>query len=187
MATKVPPDKHFSVRPLGKGGRGIPSCRFDGKENRAPTAVARKHWIEPWKYLGAVVLVFPHLKPTATTWSGRRGGEHVRLGERSAVAAASLLRDAWLREAAREGQAPLPWLRGATLDARTTVTEFMPRLRGIALGARVPSAEFGPWPRGTVHEARVPVVKIVPWLRGTALETPVPSAVLCRESLQQTA
>ena len=48
-----------------------------------------------------VGLAFPHLKPTATTWSERGKGEHVRLEGRRAVAAASLLRDAWLGEAAR--------------------------------------------------------------------------------------
>ena len=63
--------------------------------------VARGHRIEPRKDLGVLVLdfphlkptatswtgrgvlelAFPHLKPTATTWSGRGGGEHVRLRE----------------------------------------------------------------------------------------------------------
>ena len=74
-------------------------------------------------------LAFPHLKPTATTWSERREGEHVRLGRRRAVAAASLLRDAWLGGVAREGPAPLPWLRGAAFETRTPVAEFMPPLR----------------------------------------------------------
>ena len=118
------------------------------------------------------MLAFPHLKPTATTWSGRGGGEHVRLVDRRAVAA--LLRGAWLGEAAREAQAPLPWLRGAALVTRTPVDEFMPRMGGTALETRVPFAVFGPWPRGTAHGVRVPVVEIVPWLRGTALEAGVP-------------
>ena len=48
--------------------------------------------------LGVVVLAFPHLKPTATTWSERGECEHVRVGGRRAVAASSLLRDAWLWE-----------------------------------------------------------------------------------------
>ena len=30
------------------------------------------------KDLGVLVLVFPHLKPTASTWSERGDGEHVR-------------------------------------------------------------------------------------------------------------
>ena len=90
------------------------------------------------------MLAFPHLKPTATTWSGRGSGEHARLVERRAVAAASLLRGARVGEAAREAQAPLPWLRGVALEAGTPVAEFMPRLRGTVLGARVPFAEFGP-------------------------------------------
>ena len=65
---------------------------------------------------GVLVLAFPHLKPTATTWSERGEGEHVRLGGRRAVAASSLLRDAWLRGAARETQALVPWLRGAAFE-----------------------------------------------------------------------
>ena len=52
-------------------------------------------------------LAFPHLEPTATTWSERAEGEHVRLGGRHAVAVASLLRDAWLGGAARKAQAPV--------------------------------------------------------------------------------
>ena len=121
-------------------------------------------------------LAFPHPKPTAITWSERREGEHVHLGGRPPVAAASLLRDALLGGASREAQAPLPWLRGAAFETRTPVAEFMPRLRGKALCARVPFAEHGPWPMKTAHGARVPFVEIVPGLRGTALATLVPFA-----------
>ena len=121
-------------------------------------------------------LAFPHLKPTATTWSERREAEHVRVGGRRAVAASSLLRDVWLGGAAPEAQAPLPWLRGAAFETRAPVAEFMPRLRGTVLLARVPVAELGPWPMGTAHEARVPFVEIVPGLWGTALATQVPFA-----------
>ena len=71
------------------------------------------------KDLGVLVLAFPHLKPTATTSSERGEGEHVRLGGRRAVAASSLLRDAWLRGTAREEQGPMPWLRGAAFETRT--------------------------------------------------------------------
>ena len=71
-----------------------------------------------------------------------RGGEHVRLGRRRPVAAASLLRDAWLGRAAREAQAPLLWSREATFETRTPVAEFMPRLSGTAVGARVPFAKL---------------------------------------------
>ena len=78
------------------------------------------------KDLGVFVLAFPNLKPTATTWSERGEGEHVRLGGRRAVAASSLLRDAWLRGAAREAQALVPWLRGAAFETRPSVAEFMP-------------------------------------------------------------
>ena len=85
------------------------------------------------KAIAALELAFPHLKATATTWSERGEGEHVRFRGRRAVAAASLLRDAWLGGAAREAQAPLPWLRGAAFETRTPVAEFMPRLRGTAL------------------------------------------------------
>ena len=119
-------------------------------------------------------LALLHLKPTATTWSERREGEHVREGGRRAVAASSLLCDAWLGGAAPEAQAPLPWLRGVALETRPPVAEFMPRLRGTALLARIPFAELGPWPRGTAHEARAPFVEIGPGWRGTALATQVP-------------
>ena len=105
------------------------------------------------KYLGVLVLAFPHLKPTATscpgrsvlelafpylkptatTWSERGDGEHVRLGGRRAVAAAPVLRDTWLGGAVREAQAPLSRLRGAAFETRTPVAEFMPQLRGTAL------------------------------------------------------
>ena len=120
-------------------------------------------------------LAFPHLKPTATIWSERGEGEHVREGGRGAAASSSLLRDPWLG-AAPEAQAPLPWLRGATFETRPPVAEFVPRLRRTALLARVPVAELGPWPMGTAHEARVPFVEIGPGLRGTALATQVPFA-----------
>ena len=86
-----------------------------------------------WPGRPVLQLAFPHLKPTATTWSDREEGEQVRLGGRRAVAAASLLPDAWLRGVARETPAPLPWLRGAAFETRTPVVEFMPRLRVTAL------------------------------------------------------
>ena len=85
------------------------------------------------KVLGVFVLAFPQLKSIATTWSERGEGEHARLGGRRAVAAVSLLRDAWLGGSAREAQAPLPWMRGAAFEKRTPVAKFMPRLRGTAL------------------------------------------------------
>ena len=118
-------------------------------------------------------MAFPHLKPTATTWSERGEGEHVRVGGRRAVAASSLLRDAWRGGAVPEAQAPLPWLRGAAFETRPPVAEVMPRLRGTALLARVPVAEIGPWPEGTAPEARVPCVEFEPQLRGTALAAQV--------------
>ena len=128
------------------------------------------------KDLGVLVLAFPQLKPTATTRSGRRGSEHVRVVARRAVEAASLLRGAWLGEAARKAQAPLPWLRGVALETRTPVVEFIPRLRRTALRARVPFAEFELRPTGTARGMRVPVVEMVPWPRGTAFEARVPVA-----------
>ena len=67
------------------------------------------------KDLGVLVLAVPHLKPTATTWSERGEGEHVREGGRRAFAASSFLRDGWLGEAVPEAQAPLPWLGGRRL------------------------------------------------------------------------
>ena len=121
-------------------------------------------------------LAFPHLKPTATTWSERGEGEHVREGGRRAVAASSLLRDAWLGGAAPEAQAPLPWVRGVAFETCPPVAEFMPRLRGTALLARVPVAELGPWPMRIAHDARFPFVEIGPAWRETALATQVPFA-----------
>ena len=118
-------------------------------------------------------MAFPHLKPTATTWSERGEGEHIRVGGRRAVAASSLLRDAWRGGAVPEAQAPLPWLRGAAFETRPPVAEVMPRLRGTALLPRVPVAEIGPWLKGTALEARVPFVEFVPELRGTALAAQV--------------
>ena len=123
--------------------------------------------------LGVLELAFPHLKPTATTRSEREG-EHVRVRGRHAVAAATLLRETWVGGAAREAQAPLPWLRGAAFETLPPVVEVMPQLRGTALLARVPVAEIGPWPKGTAPEARVPFVEFAPELRGTALAAQVP-------------
>ena len=120
------------------------------------------------------MLAIPHLQPTATTWSERGEGEHVRVGGRHAVAVSLLLRDAWLGGAAREAQAPVPWVGRAAFETRPPVAEFMPRLRGTALLARIPFAELGPWPMGTAHEARVPFVEIGPGKRGSALATQVP-------------
>ena len=85
------------------------------------------------KDLGVLVLAFSYLKPTATTWSERGEGEHVRLGGRSAIAASSSLRDAWLGRAAREVQVPVPWLRGAAFQTRTPVAERILRLTGTVL------------------------------------------------------
>ena len=82
---------------------------------------------------GVLELAFPHLKPTATTWLERGEGEHARLEGPRAVAASSMLRDACMRGAARDARAPLPWLRGATFETQPPLAEFMPRLRGTAL------------------------------------------------------
>ena len=98
-----------------------------GKTIRRPLRSRENTGWSHAKDLRALVLAFPHLKPT-TSWPGRivlelaflhlkptairlseRGeGEHVRLGGRRAVTAASLLRDAWLGGVAREAPAPLP-------------------------------------------------------------------------------
>ena len=86
-----------------------------------------------WPGKSVLELAFPHIKSTPTTWSERGEGEHVPVGGRRAVAAASLPRDAWLGGAAREAQAPVPWLRGAAFETRTPVAELVPRLRGTAL------------------------------------------------------
>ena len=135
--------------------------------NLKPTATS-------WPAGSVLGLAFPHLKPTTTTWSERGKSEHVRLGGRRAVAASSLLSDACLRGAAREAQAPVPWLRGAAFETRPPVVEFFPR--GTALSARDSFAELEPWPMGMAHEARVPFVETGPGWRGTALATKVPFA-----------
>ena len=129
-----------------------------------PASIANTHQMEPRKRsLGVLVLVFPHLKPTATPWSGKRalgsavphlkstattwsrreGDERARLKRRRAVTAALLLRDACLG-GARKSQAPVPWLMGAAFGPRTSIAENMSRLRGTAVEARVPVAELRP-------------------------------------------
>ena len=95
-----------------------------------------------WPGRSVLELAFPHRKPTALTWSERREDEHVRLEWQRAVAAASLLRNAWLGRAAREAQAPVPWLRGAAFETRTPVAEFMAEGNGaVSVGS---FAKLGP-------------------------------------------
>ena len=55
---------------------------------------------------GVLEMAFPHLKPAATTWLERGEGEHVRVGGRRAVAASSLMRDAWRGGAVPERRLP---------------------------------------------------------------------------------
>ena len=83
--------------------------------------------------LGVYCWLSHNPKQTATTWSGRDEGEHVRPGGPRAVAEASLLRNAWLGEVTLEAPDPLPWLRGASFETRTPVPDFMSRLKGAAL------------------------------------------------------
>ena len=128
-----------------------------------------------WSRRSVLGSACPHLKPTTTTWSGREGGEYVRSRRQRAVTAAILLRDVCLG-GARETQAPVLWLMGAASGACTPIAEFTPGLRGTALEARIPFAELGPWPRGTSLEAHVPIVERVAWLRGTTPEALVPAA-----------
>ena len=120
-------------------------------------------------------LAYPHLKPTATTWSERGEGEHVREGGRRAVSIVIAVRRVAGGSGARSAGS-LTMLEGAVFETRPPGAEFMPRLRGTALLPRVPVAELGPWPMGTAHEARVPFVEIGPGWRGTALATQVPFA-----------
>ena len=127
-----------------------------------------------WSGGGVLEMACPHLKPTVATWSERGEGEHFRVGGRRAVAASSLLRDAWRGGAALEAQAPLPWLREAAFGTRPPVAEVKPRLGGTALLARVPVAKLGPWPMGMAPEARVSFVDYGPELRGTAPAAQVP-------------
>ena len=124
----------FLVALLEKGNQvaNLDDSSWMGKRIERPLLSREKHRIEPrqrcrcfsvafphlkptaisWPGGSVLELAFPHLKPTVTTWSERGEGEHARLGGRRTVAAASLLRDAWLEGAAREAQASLPWLRG---------------------------------------------------------------------------
>ena len=128
----------------------------------------------------------PHLKPTATTWSGREGDEYARLRRQRAVTAAIFLRDACLG-GARETQAPVPWLMGAASGACTLIAEFPPGLRETALEARIPFAELGPCPRGTSLEAHIPVVERVTWPRETTLKRWFPPPVPRCDSQKHTA
>ena len=109
------------------------------KTDRAPAVIASKHRIEPRKYLGVLVLAFPHLKPTSTAWSGRGGDEHIRVKRRRAVAASYIVARRVPGGGARTAQAPVPWLMGAAFGARTPIAEFMPRLKETAVETRFPS------------------------------------------------
>ena len=113
MATKIPPEKAL-FRLLEKGDEvaNLVDSSLMGKRIERPLLSRGNTGSSLAKYFGHLVLAFPHLKPTATTWSGGGGGKHVRLGGRRAVAVASLLRDAWLGGVVRKAPAPLPWLRG---------------------------------------------------------------------------
>ena len=111
----------------------------------------------------------PHLKPTATSWSGRRGDEHIRVKRRRAVAAAILSRDACLGGGARKAQAPVPWLMGAAFGARTPIAEFMPRLRETEARFPSPNSDHG---RGERRWERV----FLPLKKKTTLEALVPDA-----------
>ena len=100
----------FAFALLGKGNEvaNLDDSSLVGKWIEHPLLSRGNTGSSLAKDLGVLELAFPHLKLTATTWSERGEGEHVRLGGRPAVAAASLLRDAWLGAAAGEAQAPLP-------------------------------------------------------------------------------
>ena len=170
MVTNAPQESSFPLGLLEKGDEvaTLVDSSLMGKRFERHPLSRENAGSSPAKDLGVLVLAFSHLKPTATTWSGRsvlelffphlkptattwsgRGGEHVHLVERRAVAAASLLLDAWLGRAALGAQAPLPFLRGAALETRTPVVELMPWLTGTALGARVPFADHGRGERRT--------------------------------------
>ena len=150
MVTNAPQESSFPLGLLEKGDEvaTLVDSSLMGKRFERHPLSRENAGSSPAKDLGVLVLAFSHLKPTATTWSGR-GGEHVHLVERRAVAAASLLLDAWLGRAALGAQAPLPFLRGAALETRTPVVELMPWLTGTALGARVPFADHGRGERRT--------------------------------------
>ena len=130
----------FPLALLEKGNEeaNLDDSSLMGKRIERPLLSRGKTGSSLAKGLGVLVLAFPHLKPTATTWSERGEGEHFRVGGQRAIAASSLLRDAWLGGAARKAQAPLPWLRGAAFETRPPVAEFLPWLRGTAVGVLPP-------------------------------------------------
>lgn len=68
--------------------------------------------------LGVSVSAFPHLKQTATAWSGSEGGGYPRGSERHADVDILVLRGVWLGGVALDAQALVPRLSGATLEAR---------------------------------------------------------------------
>ena len=119
--------KRIERRPLSRGNTGSSLAKDLGIlvlvfPHLKPTTTS-------WPGRSVLELTFPHLKPTATTWSERGKGEHVRLGRRRATAAASLVRDTLPGGAAREAA----MVEGAAFETRTPVAEFRSRLRRTAL------------------------------------------------------
>ena len=97
-------------------------CFSVGLPRLKPTATS-------WSGKNCLEAASPHLKPTTTISSGRGGDERVPLGERLAVAAVLLLRDACLG-GAREANVPVSWLSGVAFGAGTRIAEFMKLCRG---------------------------------------------------------
>ena len=61
----------FPLCPLEKGYKvaNLVDSSVMEKKDRAPAVIASEHRIKPCKYLGVLMLAFPHLKTTATSWS----------------------------------------------------------------------------------------------------------------------
>ena len=155
------PRRLFSVRPLREGTRGTHYCPLfldSKKKNRAPAAIASKHRIKREKISGCVVLAFPHLKPTATSWlvkAFERSPSHIfnrppPPGQRKekintvvyksdAPSPPSYCFATRSLGEARKAQTPVRRLMGGAFGARTSTAEFMPHLREKALEARFPS------------------------------------------------
>ena len=92
----------------------------------------------------------------------RKEGEPVRLGGRHAVAAASLLRYAWLGGAARKAQALLPLLRGAAFETRTPIAEFYAAAEGNGAVSAGSLRRTQTMAEGNGAMARVPFVGLYP-------------------------
>ena len=147
------------------------------------------------KDLSVLVLAFPHLKPTVTSWSEIMFDGRQRLSSNHppppgqgemGMSKFALNGDAsspqlycWAtrtRGAARKAPAPVPWMMRMAFGARTPMAEFMPPLRETALEPRFlsPNSDYDREERRWKH-AFWPS-KHITWLEATPLEVLVPNA-----------